>query len=99
MLQREEILQFLAQHKQRLHRDLRIVKLGLFGSFAQGNATEASDIDLIVEFEPNTDDLYEKKIYLKEFLKTRFAREVDVCREKYIKPVFKAQILRAAIYV
>lgn len=99
MLKRDEILSFLRENKADFFSEYRLVKLGLFGSFAKNEGTEYSDIDLIVEFEPETENLSEKKSQLKSILKKQFNREVDVCREKYIKPYFKSQILQSAIYV
>jgi len=32
-------------------------------------------------------------------VRKRFNRDVDLCREKYIKPYFRSQILQSAIYV
>ncbi len=57
-----------------------------------------SDIDLVVEFEENTPDLYGKKQKLKAEIKSEFNAPVDICREKYIKPAFKNQILSEAKY-
>ena len=99
MLNADEILAFLRNHRQTLKSDFRIVKLGLIGSFARGEQTEDSDIDLLVEFEPNTDDLFGKKMKLKDLLKNSFEREIDICREKYIKPYIKSYLLKDAIYV
>jgi len=99
MLNREDILNFLGEHKASFHNEFQIVKLGLFGSFALNRQSEVSDIDLLVEFAPNTEDLTEKKESIRSILKRKFNREVDICREKYIKPYFKDQILNSAIYV
>lgn len=99
MLNTNEILEFLRTHRQTLQSDFRIVKLGLIGSFARGEQTEDSDIDLLVEFEPNTDDLFGKKMSLRNLLKASFHRDVDVCREKYVKPYVKSYLLRDAIDV
>ena len=99
MLKTDEVLEFLRNHRQTLQSDFRIVKLGLIGSFARGEQTEESDIDLLVEFEPNTDDLFGKKMKLRDFLKASFQRDVDICREKYVKPYVKNYLLRDAIYV
>lgn len=99
MITKEHILSYLAEKKEDFFSDYQLVKLGLFGSFARGEQTEDSDIDLIVEFQPHTENLTEKKLRIKSFVKQRFNREVDVCREKYIKPYFKFQILQSAIYV
>lgn len=96
---RDEILSFLREKKDELFSEYQLVKIGLFGSFARNEGTEDSDIDLIVEFEPDTKNLLEKKSEIKSLLATRFGREVDLCREKYLKPYFKSQILQSAIYV
>ena len=74
-------------------------KIILFGSYARGDFHPYSDIDLLVEFEPGTDDLFGKKQKLKALLKSSFDREVDICREKYIKPYLKSHLLREAIHV
>ena len=73
--------------------------MGLFGSFAKGDVTASSDIDLLVEFEPDTEELLEKKTRIKNMIKRQFNLEADICREKYIKPYFKSQILQSVIYV
>jgi len=99
MIKRDEILTFLRERKDELFSDYQLIKIGLFGSFARDEGTEDSDIDLIVEFEPNTENLSEKKSKIKLLVAKRFDREVDLCREKYIKPYFKSQILQSAIYV
>ncbi|HRD79595.1 MAG TPA: nucleotidyltransferase domain-containing protein [Saprospiraceae bacterium] len=93
MTERDKILSFLEQRKSELFSEYQLIRIGLFGSFARNEATEDSDIDLLVEFEPDTENLSEKKSRIKSL------REVDICREKYIKPYFKSQILESAIYV
>ncbi len=92
MLKTDEVVEFLRKHRQTLKTDFRIAKLGLIGSFARGEQTENSDIALLVEFEPNTDDIFGKKMKLKDLLKTSFDREVDICREKYMKPYVKSYL-------
>ncbi len=99
MIKRDEILSFLRERKDELFSEYQLVKIGLFGSFARNEGTEDSDIDLIVEFQPNTENLSDKKSKIKSLVAKRFDREVDLCREKYIKPYFKSQILQSAIYV
>ena len=99
MLKTDEVLEFLRTHRQSLRSDFRIVKLGLIGSLARGEQTEESDIDLLVEFEPNTDDLFGKKMKLKDLLRASLHRNVDICREKYVKPHIKSYLLKEAIYV
>ena len=46
----EDILAALSQHRAELHQS-GVASLALFGSVARGEATAASDIDLLVEFD------------------------------------------------
>ena len=94
-----EILAFLSREKPRFERQYRIAKIGLFDSYASGEETEDSDIDIILEFLPQTENLYEIKLSLKELIKNEFAKNVDICREKYLKPHYRNLILKSAIYV
>jgi len=47
-----EILDFLTSHKKEFHDKYGVEKIGLFGSFAKGNATAKSDIDIFVDMTP-----------------------------------------------
>jgi len=49
---KEHILDYLHELKHELHRD-GIVKLGLFGSYARGENTLYSDIDIAIKKEEN----------------------------------------------
>lgn len=98
MKTRDQILDFLSQNKKLFRDNYHIEKIGLFGSYARGDQDNRSDLDLLVEFEENTQDLYELKLQIKDFFKTHLGLEVDICREKYIKPRLKKAILKEAIY-
>jgi hypothetical protein len=98
MIDSNQILYYLSSNKKRLEKEYHLVKIGIFGSIARGEQNEESDIDLIVEFEENTPDLYSIKQSLKDEIQSRFNLPVDICREKYIKPIFKNQILSDAKY-
>lgn len=96
---KEDVLRFLSERKEELFRQYQLTKLGIFGSFARGEANASSDIDIIVEFKPHTADIFNKKRELRNTLRQVFNKDIDICREKYIKPYFKSQILASAIYV
>jgi uncharacterized protein len=98
MKTRDQILKFLAQNKILFRDRYHIIRIGLFGSFAREEQTPKSDIDLLVEFEENTQDLYEIKLQLKDFFKKNLNIEIDICREKYIKPRIRKSILKETIY-
>ncbi|MBC8320510.1 MAG: nucleotidyltransferase domain-containing protein [Bacteroidetes bacterium] len=98
MIDSNQILYYLSSNKNRLEQEYHLIKIGVFGSIARGEQNDKSDIDLIVEFEENTPDLYSIKQRLKEEIQHRFNIPVDICREKYIKPIFKEQILSEVRY-
>ena len=93
------ILNFLAQHLEHVQRHFHIVKIGLFGAFARQEQRQDSDIDIFIELQENTPNIYELKQELKEFIGSRFQRKVDIAREKYLKKTFKERILKEAMYV
>jgi uncharacterized protein len=99
MKSKDQILMFLAQNKNLFHDKYHIIRIGLFGSYARDEQNLESDIDLLVEFEDNTQELYDLKLQLKDFFLKTLGIEIDICREKYIKPRIKKQILKETIYV
>jgi uncharacterized protein len=98
MTTRDQILSFISQNKKMLRDRYHISRIGLFGSYARGEQKDTSDIDLLVEFEDNTQDLYDIKIQIKELFRSEFGIETDICREKYIKPGIKKTILKETVY-
>jgi predicted nucleotidyltransferase len=71
--------------------------LALFGSWARNEASEESDIDILVDFSPGADllDLSGLKIYLEDL----FGRTVDVVPKRAIREELKAAILADATYI
>jgi predicted nucleotidyltransferase len=98
MKTRDQILTFLSQNKKLFQDNFHIVRIGLFGSYARGEQDTNSDLDLLVEFEENTQDLYDIKLQLKDFFQMQLGIDVDICREKYIKPRIKSSILKETVY-
>ncbi len=84
---REEILRVCAKHGAR--------NVRVFGSVARGDADEQSDIDLIVEFEPERSLLDHAALWLE--LQELLGRKVDVVSERGIKPRIRERVLREAI--
>lgn len=99
MNSKNEIINFLQKNKNHLLNTYHITKIGLFGSFARDEQTKESDVDLLIEFEDGTQNIYETKQALNHFLSNAFERSVDIAREKYLKPYAKDFILQDAIYV
>ena len=98
MRTRVQILSFLTMNKKLFREKFHIIRIGIFGSYARGDQNKNSDIDLLVEFEENTRDLYDLKQQLKDFFRDKLNVEVDICREKYIKARIKKSILEETVY-
>ncbi len=68
---------------------------GVFGSVVRNEVTEGSDIDIVVEMEPNI----LKRVGLKQELEKLFNNEVDVIRYRTsMNPYLKSEIDRETIY-
>ena len=98
MLSSNDIIQFLKDNKSYLQEHFHCTEIGIFGSFARNKQTNESDIDILVVFEPETVNLYDVELELKQYLEKSFNREIDICSKKWIKPIFKPLVLKEAIY-
>ena len=96
---KQYIINYLTEHKSEFSKKFGITKLGLFGSYAKGNATVNSDIDILIELENNLSDIHEKKTLFKKTLENYFNTKVDIAREKYLRPLAKQEILKEVEYV
>ncbi|MGH9834684.1 MAG: nucleotidyltransferase family protein [Blastocatellia bacterium] len=74
MLTKEKIMELLRENYPHLAAEYGVKKIGLFGSFAKGLANEASDVDVIVEFDR---PIGFKFIEFTEYLERLFGRKVD----------------------
>lgn len=90
----EEILRKLTAHRETL-RAFGVVRLGVFGSYARGEASPTSDMDFIVEFDDAT---LQKYLDLKEFLEELFHCGVDLVFSDAVKPRLRPIIAKETVY-
>jgi predicted nucleotidyltransferase len=95
MLNSDDILDFLKQHKHDLEARFSVRRIGLFGSVLHGSASERSDVDILVELTHPTFDHY---MDLKFFLEDKLGRPVDLVLADSLKPRIKPIITREATY-
>jgi predicted nucleotidyltransferase len=86
----QEIIQILKEHQEELRETYKVKHLKVFGSYAKGEQTEDSDLDLIVSFEETPTLLM--FIGLKEYLEGITGVEVDLVTEDGISPYVKPYI-------
>lgn len=91
---REEVIGRLASVKARV-RALGVRRLALFGSFARGEASVGSDVDVLVEFDPER-KTYDRFLELCELLEHLLERPVDVVTTEALSPYIGPHILAEA---
>ncbi len=74
-----------------------VTELALFGSFARGEATEASDLDILARFEgPATSRQY---FGVQFYIEDLIGREVDLVTSKALRAELRPYIEQEAVYV
>lgn len=96
-MSRLKIIQVLKKFKKEYSLEYGIVFIGLFGSVARDEATEDSDVDVVVKIEKQ--DLY-KLIGIKQSLEEKLSIPVDlVSYRSKMNTFLKNRIDRDVIYV
>jgi len=85
----EKIIPVLKRHD--------VVRAGLFGSFARGEARRKSDVDILIEFDGKRSllDLARLEIELENKLK----RKVDVLTYNSIRPLLREKIMKEEVRI
>lgn len=97
MKTKEEILKTLAALKPELQSRYKVKEIGVFGSFVRGEQGEASDVDILVEFEKPIG--FFKFLNLEEYLANQLGLKVDLVSKKALKPVIGQHILEEVILI
>ncbi len=90
----DEILKKLEENRETI-RSFGVRRLGIFGSYARSEQSEASDMDFLVEFERPT---FKNYFGLKFFLEKLFDCKVDLVFHDTIKPRIRNTILEETVY-
>ena len=87
----QEIVQILQKHKNEITEKYGIKRLKIFGSYVEGKQKEASDVDIVVEFE--TPPTLLELVRIEEELSRILGVKVDLLTEEgmspYIRPYIK----------
>jgi len=84
MLTKEKIADTLHEKYGYLASEYGVKKIGLFGSYAKGTPHEASDVDLVVEFDS---PIGFKFIELIEYLESLLDKKVDLLTQAGIQAI------------
>lgn len=93
---RDDVLKRLRDLKPELAREASVRAIAVFGSVARNDASEASDIDLLIEFDESPDAFGFMR--LQRRLSDHLGGRVDLVTKRALHPELKAGILAEAIY-
>jgi predicted nucleotidyltransferase len=96
-MKREAVINLLKSESARLSSQFGVKSLLLFGSVARDEATSASDVDLLVEF--NRPVGYFGLFSLQDYLETLLNSPVDLGTPESLKPRLRERIMGEVVRV
>jgi predicted nucleotidyltransferase len=76
-----------------------IIKLALFGSILTDHFSDASDIDILVEFDPNHIPGLFSFVEMKEELSDNLGREIDLRTPEDISKLFRKDVIQQSYLI
>jgi predicted nucleotidyltransferase len=92
MLTREQAVKLLQEKRPYLAAEFGVSKIGLFGSYARGRSDEASDVDILIEFER---PIGLRFVELVDYLENLLGRKVDVLTPAGIQNIRIERVARS----
>src|SRR5215211_4720540 len=96
-MEQDYMLQILRQKNTELTKKFGVKSLSLFGSVAKNEATSASDVDLLVEF--NRPVGYFGLFALQDYLEDLLGCPVDLGTPNSLKPYLRERVMGDLIHV
>ena len=97
-MNKNDILDYLKEHKSYYLNRFGIEFIGIFGSYAKDSANENSDIDILYRIKGGSLSLF-KYLKIKATLEEYFKKRVDLVREEILKEGLKKYIQKDIEYV
>ena len=91
----QEIRAILKECLPEIREKYGVTTIGVFGSYARGEANPASDIDIIVEF---TRPIGWEFVDLADYLESRLHHKVDLVIKRSLHPLIRDTILSEVQY-
>lgn len=96
-MSKAELLTLLAGHRETLKGRYAVKSLSIFGSAARDALSDASDVDLLVEFAGAA--TFDGYFDLKFFLEDVIGRRVDLVTRNGLRSELRARVEREAVHV
>jgi uncharacterized protein len=98
MTTKDHILDTLKAHKKVL-KTFGIRDIGLFGSYVHGSQNKESDIDLLIDFEPDKEN-FDNYMAAYDLFESLFKNDrVEVVTKNGLSPYIGPKILKEVLYV
>ncbi len=98
MTTKEQIVKKIASTKPELHK-FGIRNIGLFGSYAKEEQSKTSDIDILIDFEPEKEN-YDNYMAVYDIIERLFIDEkVEIVTKNGLSPYIGPGILNEVLYV
>ncbi len=94
---KQDVLTILKENHNKI-KTFGVKKLGLFGSFTRGEQQGDSDIDLLVEFEPDQ-KTFDNFIHLSFLLEDLLKRRIELVTADSLSPYIRPYVITEVEYV
>ena len=92
-----DVLRLLREHLFTLQERFGVERIGVFGSFARGEHTDKSDVDVLVQFDPQHVPGLIRLARMERELATAFAgRKVDLRTAQDLSKYFRDEVVAQA---
>lgn len=98
-MNKDQIITFLRENRENFLHKYHISKIGLFGSFARGENTQNSDVDIVYTLSDGHKISFDEYIAFENELKNAFSTKIDLINEKKLNPLIKMKSAGDFIYV
>ena len=98
MTERDEVLSILKREAHDLKDRFGVTNVGLFGSVVRDEAKDSSDLDLLIELDPES-ITYKKYLDLEVYLQSLFPRKIEIVTMDGVSPYILLYISREVVWV
>jgi predicted nucleotidyltransferase len=98
MNERDSILATIKTHKQNLFK-FGIRNIGLFGSYVRNEQSDKSDIDILIDFDPDKEN-FDNYMAVCDLIEGLFkTRKIEIVTKNGLSPYIGPGILNEVVYV
>lgn len=98
MTNKQDILAILKKHKSELSK-FGVSNIGLFGSYSRNEQSKKSDIDLLIDFEPEKEN-FDNYMAVYDIFENLFKNEkIEIVTKNGLSPYIGPKILKEVLYV